>query len=47
MVGTYGLSYNYNTIFRAPGLARAHQHGPGIMYWQLNPEAPEPHRADG
>ncbi|MDQ6695911.1 MAG: FAD-dependent oxidoreductase [Actinomycetota bacterium] len=40
MVGTYGLSYNYNTIFRAPGLAEAHPHGPGIMYWQLNPEAP-------
>jgi 2-polyprenyl-6-methoxyphenol hydroxylase-like FAD-dependent oxidoreductase len=40
MVGTYGLSYNYNTIFRAPGLAESHTHGPGIMYWQLNPEAP-------
>ncbi|HEY5712801.1 MAG TPA: FAD-dependent monooxygenase [Allosphingosinicella sp.] len=40
MVGTYGLSRNYNTIFRAPGLAEAHDHGPGIMYWQLNPEVP-------
>jgi 2-polyprenyl-6-methoxyphenol hydroxylase-like FAD-dependent oxidoreductase len=40
MIGTYGLSYNYNIIFRAPGLAEAHQHGPGIMYWQLNAEAP-------
>ncbi|MGH9095509.1 MAG: FAD-dependent monooxygenase, partial [Acidimicrobiales bacterium] len=40
MVGTYGLSRNYNTIFRAPGLADAHPHGPGIMYWQLNPDAP-------
>jgi 2-polyprenyl-6-methoxyphenol hydroxylase-like FAD-dependent oxidoreductase len=40
MVGTYGLSRNYNTIFRAPGLAEAHPHGPGIMYWQLNAEVP-------
>ncbi|MDB5579224.1 MAG: hypothetical protein JWR80_4400 [Bradyrhizobium sp.] len=40
MVGTYGLSRNYNTIFEAPGLAEAHPHGPGIMYWQLNQEIP-------
>jgi 2-polyprenyl-6-methoxyphenol hydroxylase-like FAD-dependent oxidoreductase len=40
MVGTYGLSRNYNTIFRAPGLGEAHSHGPGIMYWQLNAEVP-------
>lgn len=40
MVGTYGLSRNYNTIFRAPGLAEAHAHGPGIMYIQLNEDAP-------
>ncbi len=40
MVGTYGLSRNLNTIFTAPGLAEAHDHGPGIMYWQLNSEAP-------
>lgn len=40
MVGTYGLSRNYNVIFRAPGLAAAHPHGPGIMYWLINPEAP-------
>ncbi|WP_375429550.1 FAD-dependent monooxygenase [uncultured Sphingomonas sp.] len=40
MVGTYGLSRNYNTIFHAPGLADAHPHGPGIMYWQLNPDVP-------
>src|SRR3546814_13158725 len=40
MVGTHGLSRNYNTIFRAPGLAEAHAHGPGIMYWQINPEVP-------
>ncbi|HEY0747100.1 MAG TPA: FAD-dependent monooxygenase [Steroidobacteraceae bacterium] len=40
MVGTYGLSRNYNTIFKAPGLAGAHRHGPGIMYWQCNSEVP-------
>ena len=40
MIGTYGLSRNYNTIFRAPGLADAHEHGPGIMYWQVNPDVP-------
>lgn len=40
MVGTYGLSRNYNIIFRAPGLAEAHHLGPGAMYWQLNPECP-------
>ena len=40
MVGSYGLSRNYNTIFRAPGLAQAHPHGPGIMYWQVNDEVP-------
>lgn len=40
MIGTYGLSRNYNTIFEAPGLAEAHGHGPGIMYWQINEEVP-------
>jgi 2-polyprenyl-6-methoxyphenol hydroxylase-like FAD-dependent oxidoreductase len=40
MIGTYGLSRNYNTIFEAPGLAEAHSHGPGIMYWQINDEVP-------
>ena len=40
MVGTYGLSRNYNTIFRAPGLAEAHGHGPGIMYVQVNGDVP-------
>ena len=38
--GTYGLSRNYNVVFRAPGLAQAHQHGPAIMYWQVNGESP-------
>lgn len=40
MAGTYGLSRNYNIIFRAPGLANAHPHGPAIMYWQVNAETP-------
>jgi 2-polyprenyl-6-methoxyphenol hydroxylase-like FAD-dependent oxidoreductase len=40
MVGTHGLSRNYNTIFQAPGLAEAHAHGPAIMYWQCNSELP-------
>lgn len=40
MTGTYGLSRNYNIIFEAPGLAKAHSHGPGIMFWQVNPDAP-------
>ncbi|WP_374943969.1 FAD-dependent monooxygenase [Sphingomonas sp.] len=38
--GTYGLSRNYNVVFRAPGLAEAHGHGPGAMYWQVNATAP-------
>ncbi|WP_174290882.1 FAD-dependent monooxygenase [Sphingomonas bacterium] len=40
MSGTYGLSRNYNIVFRAPGLAEAHGHGPASMYWQLNPAMP-------
>lgn len=40
MEGKYGLSRNYNIIFQAPGLDDAHGHGPGIMYWQVNPESP-------
>lgn len=40
MSGRHGLSYNYNVIFRAPGLAQAHRHGPGIFYWQINADAP-------
>jgi hypothetical protein len=40
MEGIYGLSRNYNTIFRAPGLADKHPSGPAIMYWQINGEVP-------
>ena len=35
MEGRYGLSRNYNIIFRAPGLALAHRHGPAVGYWQI------------
>ena len=40
MSGSYGLSRNYNVVFRAPGLAEAHKHGPAIMYWQINKDSP-------
>ncbi len=38
--GQYGLSFNYNIVFRAPGLAEAHRHGPAVMYWQINADTP-------
>lgn len=40
MEGSYGMSRNYNVVFRAPGLAQAHEHGPAIMYWQVNADVP-------
>ena len=40
MEGTFGLSRNYNIVFRAPGLAEAHAHGRAIMYWQINADVP-------
>ena len=40
MEGHYGLSRNYNIVFRAPGMAQAHNHGPAIMYWQINNDLP-------
>ncbi len=40
MQGEYGLSQNFNVVFRAPGLAQAHPHGPAIMYWQVNGDSP-------
>ena len=40
MEGTHGLSRNYNIVFRAPGLANAHGHGPAVMYWQVNSDMP-------
>ena len=33
--GRHGLSHHYNIIFRAPGLAQAHGHGPAAIYWQI------------
>ncbi len=38
--GAFGLSRNYNVVFRAPGLAAAHSHNQAIMYWQINGEVP-------
>ncbi|WP_294017454.1 FAD-dependent monooxygenase [Sphingomonas sp.] len=40
MAGNYGLSRNYNVVFRAPGMREAHRHGPATMYWQVNDDAP-------
>jgi 2-polyprenyl-6-methoxyphenol hydroxylase-like FAD-dependent oxidoreductase len=40
MKGVHGLSRNFNIVFRAPGLAQAHRHGPAIMYWQVNSDTP-------
>ena len=40
MVGEQGLSKNYNIVFKAPGLDKAHQLGPAIMYWHVNQDAP-------
>jgi len=39
LLGEYGLSHNHNIVFRAPGLAKAHRHGPAIMYWQVNADS--------
>ncbi len=35
MEGRSGLSHAYNIIFRAPGMAAAHAHGPAAIYWQI------------
>jgi 2-polyprenyl-6-methoxyphenol hydroxylase-like FAD-dependent oxidoreductase len=40
MQGARGLSRNYNIVFRAPGLDKAHSHGKAIMYWQVNQKVP-------
>ena len=40
MEGVRALSRNYNIVFRAPGLDRAHQLGPAIMYWLVNDVQP-------
>jgi 2-polyprenyl-6-methoxyphenol hydroxylase-like FAD-dependent oxidoreductase len=36
MEGRYGITRNYNIVFRAPGLAQAHPQGPAVQYWQVN-----------
>ncbi len=36
MEGRYGLSRNYNIVFRAPGLAAAHPQPRAVMYWQAD-----------
>ncbi|GLT00381.1 hypothetical protein GCM10007897_17650 [Sphingobium jiangsuense] len=36
MEGRYGLTHAYNIIFRAPGMAKAHAHGPAAIYWQMS-----------
>jgi 2-polyprenyl-6-methoxyphenol hydroxylase-like FAD-dependent oxidoreductase len=35
MQGDPDISRHYNIIFRAPGLAKAHKLGRGVMYWQF------------
>ncbi len=40
MKGTRNIAQNFNVQFRAPELAKLHQHGPAIMYWQINSEVP-------
>ena len=47
MQGEAQLSRNYNIIFRAPGLSRAHSLGPAIMYWLVNPDLPGLTGTDG
>lgn len=36
MEGRHGLTHAYNIIFRAPGMAKAHRHGPAAIYWQVS-----------
>ena len=36
MEGRYGITRNYNIVFRAPGLAQAHSQGCAVQYWQIN-----------
>ena len=40
MNGISPLSHNHNIIFRSPGLAERHKHGPAVMYWLINDEVP-------
>ena len=47
MEGTRALSRNYNVVFRAPGLAQKHAHGPAIMRsrWRATPRGSRRRRA--
>lgn len=40
MVGSRGAAALQNFVIRAPGLAQAHRHGPGVIFWHINPETP-------
>ncbi len=40
MDGIRAISKHFNLVYRSRGLAKAHRHGPGIMYWQVNPDSP-------
>ncbi len=40
MAGESAVAKNYSIIFRAPGLAARHAHGPAIMYWMVNADVP-------
>ena len=39
-VGTSDRRPNFGMVFRAPGLAARHTHGPAVHYWVLNPVRP-------
>ena len=39
-VGTSDSRPNFGLVFRAPGLAERHPHGPAVHYWVLNPARP-------
>ena len=39
-VGTTDSRPNFGLVFRAPGLAERHPHGPAVQYWVLNPTSP-------
>ena len=40
MVGSRGAVALPNFVIRAPGLSEAHPHGPGVIFWHVNPETP-------
>ncbi len=40
MEGKRDIAQNFNVQFVSADLAALHQHGPGIMYWQVNAEMP-------